>query len=101
LRIDASLMKHIKTIVQNIEKLSLLSGKQPQTIAAAAIFLTCIVNSDESQRRSFKEIAAVARIGESTVQAAYRRFLYPKRTEIIPEDYGDSLRIYNLSLNAK
>jgi len=81
--------------------LSLLSGKQPQTIAAAAVFLTCIVNSDEKQHRTFKEIAAIARIGESTIQTAYRKFLYPKRKDIIPPDYSDALHIANLSLNAK
>jgi len=101
LRLDPFIIKNLKKIVRAIDSLSLLSGKQPQTIAAAAVFLTCIVNSDEKQHRTFKEIAAIARIGESTIQTAYRKFLYPKRKDIIPPDYSDALHIANLSLNAK
>ena len=98
LRLAANTIKNLKKISRKVMQKGLLSGKQPATIGAACVYLTCVVNADETQRRSFKEISAVSRVSDSTISNAFKKHLFLHRKQLMPEGYGDSLRIAHLKV---
>merc|ERR1712176_470997 len=71
LRLSVKTIKNMKKISRKFIELGLLSGKKPATIGAARVYLACKVNGEESERRSYKEISAVARVSEHTIANAY------------------------------
>lgn len=60
-------------------------GKTYVTIAAATIFLVCQL-SDESCRRTEKEISAVSGVAEVTIRSTYRLIL-PHHANVLPDDF--------------
>ncbi len=96
LRLNAEAVKNLRKISRKVMEMSLLSGKQPATIGAACVVLACAVNGDEAQRRSYKEISAVAKVSEHTISSAFKKGLFLRRKELLPEGYGDPMRIANL-----
>eukprot|EP01083_Nonionella_stella_P274198 930651_1 len=97
LKLNVNTIKNLKKIARKIMEKGLLSGKQPATIGAAAVYLTCVVSGDESERRSYKEISAVSRVSEHTISNAFKKHLFLVRKQLMPEGYGDPLRINNLT----
>jgi len=75
-----------------------LSGKQPTTIAAVAVYLGSIVLNDESLNKTYKDISQVAGMQENTIQNAFRSHVYAHRTKLLPPGYGDMLKIEHLPL---
>eukprot|EP01084_Bolivina_argentea_P302588 522324_1 len=96
LKLSNETIKNLKKISRKVMQKGLLAGKQPATIGAASVYLACIVNSNESQRRSYKEISAVSRVSENTISNAFKKHLFLHRKTLMPEGYGDSLRIAHL-----
>merc|ERR1719242_9404 len=99
LSLNANTIKHLKKISRKVMEKSLLSGKQPKTIGAACVALACAVNGDENERRSYKEISAVSSVSEHTIQNAFKKHLFLQRKNLVPEGYGDPMRIANLTAN--
>merc|ERR1719410_3219020 len=64
LKLSVNTIKFLKKISRKVMEKGLLAGKQPATIGAACVYLTCTVNGDVSQRRSFKEVSSVSRVSE-------------------------------------
>jgi len=87
--------RNVQEIVKNIEKFGLLSGKQPTTIAAAAVYLGSVVLSDEQLNKSFKEISQISGMSENTILNAFRP-LHVAREKLLPPGYGDIFKIENL-----
>jgi len=99
LKLTAHTLKHLKKISRRVMEKGLLSGKQPATIGAACVALTCAVNGDAAERRSYKEISAVAKVSEHTISSAFKKHLFLQRKSLVPEGYGDPMRIANLTAN--
>ena len=97
LKLGVDVIKNLKKISRKIMEKGLLSGKQPSTIGAACVYLACTVHGDERQRRSYKEISAVSRVSEHTIASAFKKNLFLHRKQLMPEGYGDPLRIANLT----
>ena len=96
LKLTNDTIKNLQKISRKIIEKGLLAGKDPSTIAAAAIYLACIVNEDESQKRSYKEISSVARMSEFTISNAFKKHLFLHRKSLIPDGYGDATEIKNM-----
>merc|ERR1719397_284038 len=99
LKLSVNTIKHLKKISRKVMEKGLLSGKQPATIGAACVVLACAVNGDEAERRSYKEISAVSKVSEHTISSAFKKHLFLQRVALIPEGYGDPMRIANLVAN--
>lgn len=96
LKLDIETKKTLKKVMRQIVADGCLAGKKPNTIAAAGIYLTCQVSKNENQRRSYKEIAVVAKISEHTISNSFRQHLHSKRKELVPPGFADILRLENL-----
>lgn len=92
--------KHLRKIVEGAEKFlaSSKNNRQPTSLAAACVYLACAVQSDAKDRRSYKEISAATNVSVSTIQNVYRSDLFPKRMQLVPEDYVDRIKVQNLSM---
>lgn len=97
LKLNVNTIKNLKKISRKVMQKGLLSGKQPSTIGAACVYLTCTVNGDERERRSYKEISAVSRVSEHTISNSFKKHLFLHRKSLMPQGYGDVLRIANLT----
>eukprot|EP01084_Bolivina_argentea_P044423 81734_1 len=97
LKLNVDTIKNLKKIARKIIEKDLLLGKQPATVAAVAVYLTCVVSVDELERRSYKEISAVSRVSEHTISNVFKKHVFLFRKQIIPDGYGDPLRINNLT----
>jgi len=97
LKLSVNTIKNMKKISRKVVEKGLLSGKKPATIGAACVYLACAVNGDEGERRSYKEISAVSRVSEHTIANAFKKNLFLHRKNLMPEGYGDPLRIANLT----
>lgn len=75
-------------IVQEAEKCLPVEGRNPQTVAGAAIFMAC--NLSPSTQRSFDAIARVCQMEESTISSFYRTMFYPNRKKLLPPDTPQS-----------
>lgn len=85
LKLPSKLANVTRQVVKKIQELSLMGGKQPSTIAASALYL--VVALHKNVNRTFKEIATVAGISDSTIQQAYKKFVYDHRGKLVPESY--------------
>lgn len=96
LRLNANTIKNLKKISRKIAEKALLAGKQPATIGAVCVYLTCAVNGDVSQRRTYKEVSSVSRVSEFTIKNSFKKHVFLQRNILMPQGYGDPLRIANL-----
>jgi len=71
-------------IVKRVAKRGLLEGKQPQTIAGAAIFMICQLAP--AYKKDFEEIGSVAGMAPGTIRQAYQT-LHVHRMELVPEGF--------------
>ncbi|CDW73110.1 transcription initiation factor iib [Stylonychia lemnae] len=69
-----------KHTAEQIYKLEIATGRQPQTIAGVAVF---IVSQLSTQKKSLSEIAESLSITEQTIKTAYKE-IYEYRTVVIP-----------------
>ena len=92
-------IKWLKIISRKIASMHILDGKKPETIASAAIYLTCIVNKNENERRGFKEISLITNVSEHTIKKVFREYLYGKILLLLPNDYGDADQVSKILWN--
>lgn len=67
-------------VAEQITRLELATGKQPQTIAGVSLFIVTQLSVD---KRPLSEIAATVEITEQTIKQAYKD-IYQFRKDIIP-----------------
>lgn len=67
-------------VTEQISKLQIGTGRQPQTIAGVALFM---VTQLSTEKKTCADIAAVVNITEPTIKQAYKE-IYEFRNEIIP-----------------
>jgi len=70
-------------IAKRVAARGLLEGKQPQTIAGAAIFIVCQLAP--AYKKTFQEIADVSGMAPGTLRQAYHT-LHQHRLELVPEE---------------
>jgi Transcription initiation factor TFIIIB, Brf1 subunit/Transcription initiation factor TFIIB len=69
-------------IAENIKQKRLLDGRNPRTIASAAIYIA--VQLTPNCNVTLKDISTTSKIAENTIKNSYKD-IYPHRFEIIPE----------------
>jgi len=72
-------------IAETIKEKRLLDGRNPRTIASAAIYIAIQLSPD--CKVTLKDISSHSRIAENTIKNSYKD-IYPFRHEIIPEWKG-------------
>jgi len=97
LHLSVETIRNLKKISRKIMERGLLAGKQPATIGATCVYLACVVHADEKERRSYKEISAVSRVSEHTIANSFKKHLFLHRQSLMPEGYGDPIRLANLT----
>jgi len=70
-------------IAKRVATRGLLEGKQPQTIAGAAIFMVCQLAP--AYKKTFQDIADVSGMAPGTLRQAYHT-LHQHRLELVPEE---------------
>jgi len=70
-------------IAKRVAQRGLLEGKQPQTIAGAAIFMVCQLAP--AYKKTFQEIADVSGMAAGTLRQAYHT-LHQHRLDLVPEE---------------
>jgi len=83
LGLSPNVQRAAATIVMKITEFDLAAGKSPISIAGAAIYLASQASSD---KKSFKEVAAVTGIAEPTLRVTYK-LLVPRALELFPADF--------------
>lgn len=99
LRLPSKLASVTRKVLQKIQALSLMGGKQPSTVAASALFLVIALHKNVT--RTFKEIATVAGISDSTIQQSYKKFVYANRIKLVPKGYVPDENVEKLQLTDK
>ena len=72
-------------IAENIKERRLLDGRNPRTIASAAIYIAIQLSPDA--KCSLKDISQHSKIAENTIKNSYKE-IYPYRNDIVPEWKG-------------
>ena len=96
LKLSNEVRKYIAQITRNVNKI--LPGKNPSTIASCALYLATHTSKENKDLRTYKEISVITNTSESTIQTNFRKFLYSRRMSILPDDFGNILKIKNLPL---
>jgi len=96
LQIPRGPTNHAVEILKRIARMSLLEGKQPQTIAGATIFM--VTQLAPAYRKTFQEIADVTGMAAATIRQAYH-LLHSHRLDLVPEDFVPKTVVETLSLN--
>ena len=73
--------------------LDIVAGKVPVTVAAAAIYFTCLAMDID---KSAKEIGDVAGVAETTIKQTFRA-MYPSRDKLFPPDFVPKVNLDNIS----
>lgn len=82
LGIPESMSSLAQTLTSNILERRLVEGRNPRTIAAAAIYFISLLSKEN--KKTVKEISNVSDIAENTIKTCYRD-LFDLRHEIIPK----------------
>ena len=72
-------------IAENIKEKRLLDGRNPRTIASAAIYIAIQLSPDS--KCSLKDISQHSKIAENTIKNSYKE-IYVHRNDIVPEWKG-------------
>ncbi|XP_063677970.1 transcription initiation factor IIB-like [Bolinopsis microptera] len=73
--------------------LDIVAGKVPVTVAAAAIYFTCLAMDVD---KSAKEIGDVAGVAETTIKQTFRA-MFPSRDKLFPPDFVPKVNLDNIS----
>jgi transcription initiation factor TFIIB len=87
---------HATEIAKRVASMGLLEGKQPQTIAGAAIFMVCQLAS--AYKKTFQEIGDVTGMAPGTLRQAYH-ILWDSREALVPEGFVPKEVVTALQLN--
>jgi len=83
LRLPHDVVNAARLLVQKVEELSIMTGRQPGTIASACIYLAAMMHPDKSHHRSFQQIGLMGQVGDTTIQRAYRQFVLPNIPKLL------------------
>lgn len=81
------------SIARQAVDLDIVTGRVPVTVAAAAIYFTCLVMDI---KKTAKEIGDVAGVAEATIKQTFR-CMYPSRTKLFPDDFVPKVPLDSLS----
>jgi len=96
LNLSTAVTRAAEAVSDKVAQLAIAEGKRPETIAGGAIYLVTQLHATE--KRTYKDIAAVTQLAESTIRQSYKQ-LYERRTELVPPEYVKEDVIKNLQLN--
>jgi transcription initiation factor TFIIB len=90
-RVEASALveKASRALVEIVWEREMLTGRNPNTIAGACLYMIAVNTNEPLEYRTVAEAAGLA---ESTIRETYKR-LYPYRKEIIPQWFITSKQI--------
>jgi len=94
LQLSVEIINAANELVNKIQAMGLMDGKNPRTIAAVAIFY--VTQLQAGNKIGLKEIAYVSNIKDNTIKSAYG-LLFAYRYQIIPE-WQDRLPIKILAI---
>jgi len=83
LRLPRDIVNAARLLVQKVEELAIMTGRQPGTIASACIYLAAMMHPDKSHHRSFQQIGLMGQVGDTTIQRAYRQFVLPNIPKLL------------------
>merc|ERR1712109_217048 len=89
LGLSKSTQKAATYVAKQAERLDIVPGRSPISIAAAAIYMASYASNDKRSRSEIGEVAGVAAI---TIKQAYKLML-PRAAELFPEDFKFSIPI--------
>lgn len=72
LQLSSKTQKRAEKIISEAQKANLTSGKSPDTLVAAALYIASILEED---RRSQSEISQVTGVSLSTIQIRYKELV--------------------------
>lgn len=72
----------------------MLTGRNPNTIAGACLYLIAAISSEPLD---FKTVAGTAGLAESTIRETVKR-IYPYRIEIIPQWYVPKIPVNKMKI---
>jgi len=88
LKLPQHLINAARELVKRMDNNSILSGKQPATIAAVALYAITQLTPDSKDKKTFSEVACAANLSGSTVKQNYKIFLPFRFENVIPEWVG-------------
>lgn len=95
LTLDRHTQAMARNVAEYVSSIGTLDGRNPNTAAGAALFLASQLLGKSP--RTFKDIAKVAKVNDSTIRGAYKKLLDEKSRVIKPEwlgkDKGDLERL--------
>jgi len=83
LRLPRDVVNAARLLVKKVEELSIMTGRQPGTIASACIYLAAMMHPDKCHHRSFQQIGLMGQVGDTTIQRAYRQFVLPNIPKLL------------------
>lgn len=96
LNLSLKVQKIASKISQRVQSIGALTGRSPDSVAAAVIYL--VLNLFPEHKDLQKDIHRIAGVTEITIKNAYRDLLEFK-DQVIPDDVADKKRIDQLGLN--
>jgi transcription initiation factor TFIIB len=82
LNLPSEIVNASTEVINRIMKKGLIDGRNPRTIASAAIYMVTQLTPDH--KRSLREISSVSNIAENTIKTSYKD-IYANRYEIVPD----------------
>lgn len=84
-------------VIETAKKLRLqFEGRDPSTIAGAAILLITSIKPEDS--RSVEDISRVTGVTAHTISTAFMDIFYPQRSALIPDDYAPKQKVDALQI---
>jgi transcription initiation factor TFIIB len=100
LQLPALLSNAAREVVTEVEAKSMSTGRNPISIAAAALYLACMASADEEDRRSLTQMSKVALVSENVIRSVYTELLWPLRQQLVPSWYVQMQLGKGMSLEA-
>jgi len=85
LKLPAPVATAARHICEKISELGVAAGRNPATLAGAAIYLASQLHPME--KRSYNDISVVSRMTASTLRLSYKK-LWEHRADLVPEPYA-------------
>ena len=99
LQLPALVSNAAREVVERAEAKSMGTGKNPLSIAAAALYLTSKASADTEDRRTLSQMSKAALVSETVIRTAYQEILWPARQQLIPMWYSQMQADKGLSLD--
>jgi len=96
LNLPHSIIRAVKALTDKSSEMEIMTGKNPRTVAGAAIYMISLMTENP---KGVREIAEVAKLSEGTIKSAYRK-LHPYMNQIVPSWFVPANGTANLSLQS-